>query len=178
MNALFRSLLICSIILTIPLVVLADIYKYRDADGRLNFVDDESKIPPEFRNSMTSISEAEDPPAVYDSPKDKQRKIPLLFMIRRKISRNRQRLLPTGKRLPVPHWRKSSGNTGPLLRYETTVCWFLLKWPWVIALPSSPSCLIPVPQQLCSIAIHWQISTCPAARDIKPELLVVALSVQ
>jgi hypothetical protein len=72
MKALFRTLLLCSIMLTIPLVGLADIYKYRDANGRLTFVDDESKIPPEFRDSMTSIAEAEDPPAVDNSMKEEQ----------------------------------------------------------------------------------------------------------
>jgi hypothetical protein len=38
---------------------MADIYKYRDANGRLTFVDDESKVPAQYRDDMTSISEPE-----------------------------------------------------------------------------------------------------------------------
>ena len=72
MNALFRTLLICSILLTTPFASLADIYKYRDAKGHLTFVDDESKVPAEFRDSMTSTAEAKDPVSVHDSVKEKQ----------------------------------------------------------------------------------------------------------
>jgi hypothetical protein len=45
------------LLLAIPFDSTADIYKYRDANGRLTFVDDESKVPVQYRDGMTSISE-------------------------------------------------------------------------------------------------------------------------
>jgi len=67
MHALFRILLIFSILLIMPFAGLADIYKYRDANGRLTFVDDESKIPPPFRDNTTSLSEADNSVSGYES---------------------------------------------------------------------------------------------------------------
>lgn len=46
------------LLLAIPFSSTAEIYKYRDANGRLTFVDDESKVPIQYREEMTSISEA------------------------------------------------------------------------------------------------------------------------
>ncbi|MCK4509470.1 MAG: clan AA aspartic protease [Desulfuromonadales bacterium] len=66
MNVLFRILLLCSLILTLPVDGLTEIYKYRDANGRLTFVDDESKVPAQFRDDMSSISEANDSLIVYE----------------------------------------------------------------------------------------------------------------
>ncbi len=66
MKLLFRVLLLCSLILTLPVVGLTDIYKYRDANGRLTFVDDKSKVPAQFHDDMTSISDAEVSHDVYD----------------------------------------------------------------------------------------------------------------
>lgn len=54
------------ILLTVPYASLAGIYKYRDANGRLTFVDDESKIPPQFRDNVTSMPEAAESLVVYD----------------------------------------------------------------------------------------------------------------
>ncbi|RLB65049.1 MAG: hypothetical protein DRH08_08550 [Deltaproteobacteria bacterium] len=70
MHALFRTLLIFSLMLIMPFAGLADIYKYRDANGHLTFVDDESKIPPQFRINTTSIPEAENSVSGYDSYDD------------------------------------------------------------------------------------------------------------
>ena len=53
--------LICSTLLIIPFTGNADIYKYRDADGRLTFVDDQGKIPSQFRHDVTTITEAKVP---------------------------------------------------------------------------------------------------------------------
>lgn len=53
-------------IFALPLTSTAGIYKYRDADGRLNFVDNESKIPPQFRDDVTKIGEANDSIINYD----------------------------------------------------------------------------------------------------------------
>ena len=58
--------------LTIPVASLAGIYKYRDANGRLNFVDDESRIPAEFREDKTSISEAQESLTSYESQGDQK----------------------------------------------------------------------------------------------------------
>jgi len=67
MKALFHTLLICGLLLAIPCSALAGIYKYRDANGRLTFVDDESRIPSQFRDNVSSVAEAEDSLVVYDS---------------------------------------------------------------------------------------------------------------
>jgi predicted aspartyl protease len=67
MKAFFHILIICSLILTIPVVSVAGIYKYRDAKGQLHFVDDESRIPAAFRAGKTSIAEAQDPEPDYGS---------------------------------------------------------------------------------------------------------------
>lgn len=47
-------------ILALSSTSTAGIYKYRDADGRLIFVDDENKIPAQYREEVTSIGEAND----------------------------------------------------------------------------------------------------------------------
>ncbi len=70
MNVLFRTLLLCSLILTLPVDGLSDIYKYRDANGRLTFVDDESKVPSQFRDDLTSLPEAKDSLIVYEKEQD------------------------------------------------------------------------------------------------------------
>lgn len=67
MKVFLCTLLTCSILLTIPFAGIAGIYKYRDANGHLTFVDDESKVPRQFRDNITSMSEAEDSFVVYDS---------------------------------------------------------------------------------------------------------------
>jgi hypothetical protein len=56
METLFRALFICCGLLTIATAVVADIYKYRDENGRLSFVDDESKVPEQFRDDVTSVT--------------------------------------------------------------------------------------------------------------------------
>jgi hypothetical protein len=47
------------LLLATPFDSMADIYKYRDVNGRLTFVDDESKVPIQYREDMTSITEPE-----------------------------------------------------------------------------------------------------------------------
>lgn len=59
MKTLLRTLFSAILLLANPCDSSADIYKYRDATGRLTFVDDESKVPAQFRDGMTSISEPE-----------------------------------------------------------------------------------------------------------------------
>ena len=71
MKILFHILVICSLILTIPVVSMAGIYKYRDAKGQFHFVDDESRIPTEFRDKKTSIPDAHEPPTNVNSLDDK-----------------------------------------------------------------------------------------------------------
>jgi len=67
MKALFPLFLAGLIIIAIPLPGLSGIYKYRDADGRLNFVDDESKVPKQYRDQVTALPEARDSHIVYES---------------------------------------------------------------------------------------------------------------
>jgi len=56
------------ILLSAPFTGSAEIYKYRDKDGRLNFVDEEHKIPAEYRDRSKSISEADDSLGTFESP--------------------------------------------------------------------------------------------------------------
>jgi predicted aspartyl protease len=57
MPLLLHTFFALLLLLAIPYDCMADIYKYRDANGRLSFVDDESKVPIQYRDDMTSISE-------------------------------------------------------------------------------------------------------------------------
>ncbi len=68
MAGLFYTSLIVFILLATPFTVSAEIYKYRDKDGRLNFVDDENRIPAEYRDRTKSISESYDALGAFDSP--------------------------------------------------------------------------------------------------------------
>ena len=101
MKAFFRTLLICSILLTMPFTGLADIYKYRDAKGQLTFVDDESKVPAEFRDSMTSSTEEKDPASVYDPVKEKQESSPAAFTEQKKADSASEKKRLRGYRTPV-----------------------------------------------------------------------------
>lgn len=76
MKTLFRTLIIFSLTLAIPIASVAGIYKYRDANGRLNFVDDESRIPAEFRKDKTSISGSQETLTVYTTKDDKKESTP------------------------------------------------------------------------------------------------------
>ena len=51
-----------------PLDGSAEIYKYRDKNGRLIFVDDQNKIPFEYRDRTKTINEADDALGTYDVP--------------------------------------------------------------------------------------------------------------
>lgn len=66
MNLSCHIFIIFSLILCLPVDSRAGIYKYRDANGRLNFVDDTSKIPAQFRDEVTAIPEATDPAPASD----------------------------------------------------------------------------------------------------------------
>jgi len=68
MTGPLHILLIVCMLLATPLTGYADIYKYRDKDGRLNFVDDENKIPAEYRDRTKSIAEADNALGAFDSP--------------------------------------------------------------------------------------------------------------
>ena len=68
MTALLHTWLIILMLLAVPSTGSAEIYKYRDKDGRLNFVDEEHKIPVEYRDRTKSISEAVDGLGTFDSP--------------------------------------------------------------------------------------------------------------
>ena len=59
MPLFLHTLFTIMLLLAIPYDCMADIYKYRDANGRLTFVDDESKVPAQYREDMTSITEPE-----------------------------------------------------------------------------------------------------------------------
>jgi len=72
MKTLFRSALAALIIIAMPLPGPCGIYKYRDADGRLNFVDDESKVPKQYLDQVTALPEAEDSHIVYETQEAKE----------------------------------------------------------------------------------------------------------
>jgi predicted aspartyl protease len=67
MKALLHIMLAGTILLTVPMSGLCGIYKYRDAEGRLTFVDDESKVPAQYRDQLTSVPEAMDSHIVHES---------------------------------------------------------------------------------------------------------------
>jgi hypothetical protein len=46
--------------LLFPLKLSAEFYKYVDKEGKLHYVDDQSKIPPEYRNNITVYKEKYD----------------------------------------------------------------------------------------------------------------------
>ena len=54
-------------LLVVPQCGLCGIYKYRDAEGRLNFVDDESKVPIQYRDQLTPVPEVSHSHIVYES---------------------------------------------------------------------------------------------------------------
>lgn len=45
----------------------ADFFKYRDKSGKIHYVDDISKIPPEYREDLNIYKEAQDQPTVDDA---------------------------------------------------------------------------------------------------------------
>ena len=68
MTGSLQTLLIVFILLLTSLTGYAAIYKYRDKDGRLNFVDDQNKIPAEYRDRSKTIRETADALGNFDSP--------------------------------------------------------------------------------------------------------------
>jgi predicted aspartyl protease len=68
MTGTLQTLLILFILLATSLTGSAEIYKYRDSDGRLNFVDDQNKIPVEYRDRTKSIAETDNALGAFDSP--------------------------------------------------------------------------------------------------------------
>lgn len=79
MPAPLRTLLLGLLLLACSLPGYAEIYRYRDVDGRLVFVDEEHKVPAKYRDEMTSMPEAAEsldsyqvrqasPPAASSSP--------------------------------------------------------------------------------------------------------------
>jgi predicted aspartyl protease len=58
LNALFLAVLfLVAVMIVFPLAVRAEIYKYVDKNGTTHFVDDLSKVPPEYRNQVTVSEE-------------------------------------------------------------------------------------------------------------------------
>jgi hypothetical protein len=68
MTGSLQTLLVVFILLVTSLTGYAAIYKYRDKDGRLNFVDDQNKIPAEYRDRSKTIRETADALGNFDSP--------------------------------------------------------------------------------------------------------------
>ena len=72
MTGLLQTLLIVFLVAALSLTGHAAIYKYRDQDGRLNFVDDQNKIPVEYRDRSNTIMESSDALGAFDSPTSDQ----------------------------------------------------------------------------------------------------------
>lgn len=62
MKATAIPLLLCGMLLIAPAAGNAEIFKYRDENGRLTFVDDISKVPAKFREQAIRMREASAPP--------------------------------------------------------------------------------------------------------------------
>lgn len=72
MTGLLQTLLIVLLLLALSISGYAAIYKYRDKDGRLNFVDDQNKIPVEYRDRSNTIKETDGALGSFDSPTSDQ----------------------------------------------------------------------------------------------------------
>ena len=60
----FITISVLALLLLVPAADAgAVIYSYKDANGRMVFVDDEQKIPPQYRDNTSAISEQRDAPA-------------------------------------------------------------------------------------------------------------------
>lgn len=101
------TILLCVILLIMPSVSPAGIYKYRDADGRLNFVDDKSKVPSQYRDDVTSIYEAAGSPVEQSVPGNVTEPAPSPFTDRQEnADRTSARHKPSKLQTPV----KITGN--------------------------------------------------------------------
>lgn len=106
MKTLLHSLFALILLLALPYDAMADIYKYRDANGRLTFVDDPGKVPSRFQKDMTSISEPDvsvQPEARSDSKKTTG---PDVFTIQEQADESDSRDKSSKHQTPV----KISGN--------------------------------------------------------------------
>jgi len=63
-----QTLLIVFILLASSHTGHTAIYKYRDKDGRLNFVDDQNRIPVEYRDQSNTLIETDDALGNFDFP--------------------------------------------------------------------------------------------------------------
>ncbi|MEN8686116.1 MAG: retropepsin-like aspartic protease [Desulfuromonadales bacterium] len=63
-----QTLLIVFILLASSYTGHTAIYKYRDKDGRLNFVDDQNRIPVEYRDQSNTLIETDDALGSFDFP--------------------------------------------------------------------------------------------------------------
>lgn len=63
-----QTLLIVFILLASSYTGHTAIYKYRDKDGRLNFVDDQNRIPVEYRDQSNTLIETDDALGNFDFP--------------------------------------------------------------------------------------------------------------
>jgi predicted aspartyl protease len=66
MRTIVFTVLICSSLLAVPTASVSAIYKYRNAEGTLTFVDDESKVPAQFRDQVKSLPDAQESLVTYD----------------------------------------------------------------------------------------------------------------
>jgi len=70
MKALLHIMLAGAMLLTAPIPGQCGIFRYRDAEGRLTYVDDENKVPAQYRDQLTSVPEAKDSLIVYGSQEE------------------------------------------------------------------------------------------------------------
>jgi predicted aspartyl protease len=75
MSALVKIFIAFSISIAIVPAASAEIYKYRDDNGNLVFVDDRDKIPPRHQENTSSIIESENTLGSYDSPLNEKKTI-------------------------------------------------------------------------------------------------------
>lgn len=67
MKSLLFTLLTLTMLLGFSVVALGAIYKYTDDNGRMFFVDDADKVPPQYRNQVDSIQDRHDTPETSQS---------------------------------------------------------------------------------------------------------------
>ena len=88
MKATALSLFLCGTLCYSPATSLAEIFKYRDESGQLTFVDDKSKIPPQFLDAAVKINESPTAPAVENVYAEHNRPLQQVVAEQQEITRN------------------------------------------------------------------------------------------
>lgn len=82
-------LLLGSLLLALPLAGYAEIYSYRNQDGRLIFVDDKAKIPAQYHDDLIALDESDDSLGSFDTLQQKTELPPAAVADERQVDNSR-----------------------------------------------------------------------------------------